>query len=213
MKLIAGRSSLYALKVAIVKIILDELTDQRDQLEALTTKTAFQAYYLSVLEKYFVEDEDGDEVLNLFVDRYNKPDIAELPLINLVVEGDENNDNGTIQHTNTEINFEVEVYDVASGEGEVESDEDASDKVEFMTGIIRNILETNTLSGIQHKRVTRRKFNYRSSEESSNATYSSVVLLVKYIEDVFMKSDHVKVSTNYTKFRGRFSLKTDNLEV
>lgn len=212
MKLIAGRSSLYALKVAIAKIILDELTDQRDQLEALTTKTAFQAYYLSVLEKYFVEDEDGDEVLNLFVDRYNKPDIAELPLINLVVEGDENNDNGTIQHTNTEINFEIEVYDVASGT-EGESDEDANDKVEFMTGIIRNILETSTLSGIQHKRVMRRKFNYRPSEESSNATYSSVVLFVKYIEDVFIKSDHVKVSTNYTKLRGRFSLKTDNLEV
>jgi hypothetical protein len=211
MKLISGRSSLYALKVAIAKIILDELTDQKNQLEALTTKTAFQTYYLSVLEKYFVEDDDGDEVLNLFVDRYNKPDIAELPLINLVVEGDENNDNGTVQHTNTEINFEIEVYDVASGEGE--SDEDANDKVEFMTGIIRNILETSTLSGIQHKRVMRRKFNYRPSEESLNATYSSVVLFVKYIEDVFIKSDHVKVSTNYTKLRGRFSLKTDNLEV
>lgn len=211
MKLIDGRSSLYALKVAIAKIILDELTDQKNQLEALTIKTAFQTYYLSVLEKYFVEDDDGDEVLNLFVDRYNKPDIAELPLINLVVESDENNDNGTIQHTNTEINFEIEVYDVASGEGE--SDEDASDRVEFMTGVIRNILETSTLSGIQHKRVMRRKFNYRPSEESSNATYSSVVLFVKYIEDVFIKSDHVKVSTSHTKMRGRFSLKTDNLEV
>lgn len=212
MKLVSGRSSLYTLKVAIAKIILDELTDQKNQLEALTTKTAFQTYYLSVLEKYFVEDDDGDEVLNLFVDRYNKPDITELPLINLVVEGDENNDNGTIQHTNTEINFEIEVYDVASGTEE-ESDEDANDKVEFMTGIIRNILETSTLSGIQHKRVMRRKFNYRPSEESSNATYSSVVLFVKYIEDVFIKSDHAKVSTSHTKMRGRFSLKTDNLEV
>lgn len=211
MKLIARRSSLYTLKVAIAKIILDELTDQRNQLEALATKTAFQTYYLDILEKYFVEDGAG-EVLNLFVDRYNKPDIAELPLINLVVEGDENNDNGTVQHTSTEVNFEVEVYDVASGT-EGESDEDANDKVEFMTGIIRNILETCTLCGIQHKRVMRRKFNYRPSEESSNATYSSVVLFVKYIEDVFIKSDHEEISTNYTKLRGRFSLKTDNLEV
>jgi len=208
MKLISSRTSLYTLKQLIATKIALELTDQKDQLEAIATKNAFQTYYYKVLSKYFVEDDNGVEGLNLFVDRFTAPEEAEVPMIILNVEGDENSENGTSAAVDVEVSFEIACFDKSGAE---QADTDASDKTEFITGVIRNILETIQISGIKNKRVTRRKFSFKNNEDASNVTYSSVIFTIKYIEEVFISKNLVDLEQNKTTLRGRFQLYTNNL--
>ena len=208
MKLIDRRTGLHTIKQIIATSISTELTDQLTQLEAILNKTAYQEYYYNVLSQYFIEDDEGDTVLNFFIDKFNPPDPGEAPFINLVVDGAENNENGTMQNVHSEINFEVEVYDQSGVEP---TDQNASEKVEFMTGILRFILENTVIPGIQHKRVRERRFSYRSNEDASNITFSSVILFVKFIENILIEKTLHEIQANLTDFSGRFSLKTDNL--
>lgn len=205
MQLISERTTLYTLKVLVAKAIFDELTDQFEQLGALSSRSDFQEYYYNVLGYYFVEDDEGDDVLNLFIDRLDDIEEAEIPLINVTVDGQENNENGTVSHVNTDYSFDIEVCDKKTG------DATATDKVEFMTGIIRNILATTRFSGLQHQRVTSRRFNTRGFDDASNVTSASVIFYVKYFEDVFIKNNTVDLEMNVTDFRGKWQLKTDNL--
>ncbi|MDD5689880.1 MAG: hypothetical protein PHQ76_06370 [Caldisericia bacterium] len=212
MNLIDRRTGLYTIKSLIATEIYEKLIEQKELLEAITEKTEYQQYYYDVLSGYFFEDDEGEEVLNFFIDKYNSLDPGQIPAINLIVDGDENSQNGSPENAQVEVSFEVEVFDDADGESE--SDSVATAKVEFMSGIIRFILENMTIPGIQHKRVQRRKFIYRNNNgEASNITYSGVVFFVKYVEKTLIASTGNKIKTNLTDFSGRFQLKTDNLEV
>lgn len=208
MKLINRRTGLHTIKQIIATSILTELTDQLEKLEEIESRSDYEQYYYNVLSEYFVEDDEGDFILNLYIDKFNAPDPGEVPFINLIVNGNENNDNGTAQNVHSEVNFEVQVYDQST---EDPADQNASEKVEFMTGILKFILENTTIAGIQHKRVRERRFDYSSKEDASNITFSSVIFFVKWIENILIEKTQVTIQSNLTDFSGRFSLLTDNL--
>lgn len=209
LELITGRTGLYTLKQVIATSILVELTNQLALLKEIPTKTAYQTYYQNVLEQYFDEDDE----LILFIDKITIPDEADIPFINIIIEGDETNGNGSVQNTQTEITFNVMVCDKLHDDNGKESDQNVAEKVEFMTGIIKKILENTKFTGIQHKRAKSRSFNSDNNGNSSNITTSSVLFELKYIENVLVAQTLLPLKTNLTNFRGRFQLKTDNLEV
>jgi len=209
MNLIDRRTGLYTIKSLIATEIYEKLIEQKELLEAISEKTEYQEYYYNVLSKYFVEDEDDEEVLNFFVDMFNPADPGTVPFINLIIDGDENSENGSKENVQCEVNFEIEVFDQS---GEDQADATATEKVEFMSGIIRFILENMQFSGVQHSRVQRRKFSYKNTGDASNITFSSVIFFVKYAEKILVDKNYNELKTNLTDFSGRFQLKTDNLE-
>jgi hypothetical protein len=208
--LIDRRSGLYTMKHIIATSILTELASQLALLRELTTKTAFQTYYKSVLEKYFTTV-DGVETLSLYIDKVTMPDEADIPFINIIVDGDENNNNGSPQNTQTDVSFNIMVYDKLSDDTGKESDENVADKVEFMSGIIKLILENTEFTGIKHKRAKSRKFNTENNGDASNISAASVVFEVQYIENVLVAKALLEIKENLTTFRGKFQLKTNSL--
>ena len=206
MKLISARTTLYTLKTLVAKTISDELTNQLALLEAIVTKTEFQEYYYAVLGYYFPLDDDNNPKLSLWVDRVDVGEEEEIPFINVTIAGDENNENGTISDVNTDFSLDIEVYDKNTGEA------NQNDKIEFITGIIRNILASNLIAGIQHQRVSSRRFFTKGFEDASDVTSGHVIFYLKYQESVFIQNDTVPLELNCTDFRGKWNLKTNTEE-
>lgn len=206
MKLISARSGLYTLKALLFENITLELTNQLALLEAISEKSDYEELYYNILKEYFVVNDEGETVLNIFLDRSVAFDDAEIPALNIIVEGDENSENGSSENVQCEANFEIQCL-----EKSFEDDSTSNDRAEFMSGIIRLILENLSIAGIQHKRVTRRRFYYKNTTDASNIVYSGVIFFVKYIEKILVSKNPVTLQTNITKFREKYQLKTDNL--